>query len=69
MSYYRKMYRIMFNAVCDAQNELEQMNFGAVKEILQEAQLYTKDIFISQAEGEGSDADEERREKEENEEP
>lgn len=50
MKLYQKMYCIMFNAITDALNELDEMNIGKAKECLKEAQFHTEELFMSQDE-------------------
>ncbi len=48
MSYYCKMYSIMFNAVSDALDELDKLNIGMAKDYLKEAQFHTEEIYMAQ---------------------
>lgn len=40
------MYYLLFNAITDALSEMDEMNFGAARETLKQAQLTTEAIYI-----------------------
>ena len=50
---YREMYSLLFNAITDALNDLEQQNFGRAKERLMHAQLHAEALY-SEAEEESA---------------
>lgn len=43
---YQRMYYLLFNAITDALSEMDEMNFGAARETLKQAQLTAEAIFI-----------------------
>ncbi len=43
---YQKMYTIIFNAVSDALKEMDNLNYGLARTILESAQGETEDIYI-----------------------
>lgn len=45
---YQKMYVLMFNAVIDAIEQLEQQNYGKAKEQLILAQQQTEEIYMDE---------------------
>ena len=45
---YREMYLGLFNAITDALEEMEKMNFGAAKERLKQAQIDAEEAYLSQ---------------------
>ena len=45
-STYKKMYLILFNAVTDAIQNIDQKNYGKATEILVKGQQDAEDIFI-----------------------
>lgn len=44
---YRKMYAILFNAITDAIEALEQENLSAATVILKGAQLKTEQVYLN----------------------
>ena len=40
------MYYLLFNAITDALAEMELMNFGSAREMLQQAQINAEAIYI-----------------------
>lgn len=49
---YQRLYTLLFNAVTDALEDLEQMNVGAAKARLIAAQQQAEEVYIEAA-GEG----------------
>ena len=49
---YKTMYFRLFNAVTDAVEELQKLNFGAAAEILKAAQQAGEDSYVEAAEAE-----------------
>ena len=49
---YKTMYFRLFNAVTDAVEELQKLNFGAAAEILKAAQQTGEDSYVEAAEAE-----------------
>ena len=49
MPNYEKMYFQLFNAVTDALEEAEEMNFGKMKAILIQAQQNCEELYISES--------------------
>lgn len=47
---YQKLYTLMFNAVTDALEDLNAMNFGAARDRLRAAQVQAEELYISQDE-------------------
>ena len=47
---YQKMYSILFNAISDGLEELDNLNIGSAKKIFKEAQANTEELYISQDE-------------------
>ena len=47
---YREMYSLLFNAITDALNDLEQQNFGLAKERLMHAQLHAEALYTEAGE-------------------
>lgn len=43
---YQKLYTLLFNAVTDAVEELERMNFGAARERLISAQQQAEERYL-----------------------
>ena len=43
---YQKMYTILFNAITDAIENIQQRNYGNAEELLVRAQQTTEDIYI-----------------------
>ena len=44
---YEKMYHLLFNAITDALEQIEQQNFGSAKDLLIAAQQKTEEIYMS----------------------
>ena len=44
---YEKMYHLLFNAITDALEQLEQQNFGSAKDLLIAAQQQAEEIYIT----------------------
>ena len=44
---YEKMYHSLFNAITDALEQIEQLNFGSAKDLLIAAQQQAEEIYIS----------------------
>ena len=44
---YEKMYHLLFNAITDALEQIEQQNFGSAKDPLIAAQQKTEEIYIT----------------------
>ena len=44
---YEKMYHLLFNAVTDALEQIEQQNFGSAKDLLIAAQQQAEEIYIT----------------------
>ena len=44
---YGKLYSLLFNAVTDALDEIERMNFGQAKAVLVAAQQMAEEVYIS----------------------
>ena len=44
---YEKMYHSLFNAITDALEQIEQLNFGSAKDLLIAAQQQTEEIYIT----------------------
>lgn len=47
MANYDKMYSLLFNAITDALEQIEQQNFGSAKDILIAAQQKAEEIYIT----------------------
>ena len=43
---YQKMYTTLFNAMTDAIENIEKLNYGTAKEILIQAQQKTEELYI-----------------------
>ena len=43
---YQKMYTTLFNAITDAIENIEELNYGTAKEILIQAQQKTEELYI-----------------------
>ncbi len=50
MPNYKKMYFQLFNAITDALEETEKMNFGQAKSILIHAQQNCEEMYLSESE-------------------
>lgn len=48
MDPYQKMYYVLFNAISNALEELDEVNVGLAKKRLREAQQHTEEMYISQ---------------------
>ena len=44
---YEKMYHLLFNAITDALQQLEQQNYGSAKDLLIAAQQQAEEIYIT----------------------
>ena len=44
---YEKMYHLIFNAITDALEQIEQQNFGSAKDLLIAAQQQAEEIYIT----------------------
>ena len=44
---YEKMYHLLFNAITDALEQIEQQNFGSAKDLLIAAQQEAEDVYMS----------------------
>ena len=44
---YEKMYHLLFNAITDALEQIEQQNFGSAKDLLIAAQHEAEEIYMS----------------------
>ncbi len=44
---YEKMYHLLFNAITDALEQIEQQNFGSAKDLLIAAQQEAEEIYMS----------------------
>lgn len=47
---YQKMYSILFNAISDGLEELDELNIGSAKKIFKEAQSRTEELYMAQEE-------------------
>lgn len=47
MEVYQKMYTTLFNAVTDALEKIETLNYGDAKDLLIAAQQQAEDIYIT----------------------
>ena len=47
MADYDKMYSLLFNAITDALEQIEQQNFGSAKDLLIAAQQKTEEIYLT----------------------
>ena len=45
---YQKLYTLLFNAVTDALEEMEKLNFGRAKELLIAAQQAAEEAYIGE---------------------
>lgn len=43
---YQKMYTTLFNAMTDAIENIEKLNYGTAKELLIQAQQKTEELYI-----------------------
>ena len=48
---YQKLYALLFNAVTDALEEMEKLNFGRAKERLITAQQAAEEVYIGEDSG------------------
>jgi len=44
---YEKIYHLLFNAITDALEQIEQQNFGSAKDLLIAAQQQAEEIYIT----------------------
>ena len=44
---YEKMYHLLFNAITDALEQIEQQNFGSAKDLLIAAQQEAEEVYMS----------------------
>ena len=44
---YEKMYHLLFNAITDALEQIEQQNFGSAKDLLIATQQEAEEIYMS----------------------
>ena len=44
---YEKLYHLLFNAITDALEQMEQQNYGTAKEALITAQQEAEEIYMS----------------------
>ena len=44
---YEKLYHLLFNAITDALEQMEQQNYGSAKETLIAAQQQAEEIYMS----------------------
>ena len=51
MQNYQKLYALLFNAVTDALEEMEKLNFGRAKELLITAQQAAEEAYIGEDSG------------------
>ena len=51
MQNYQKLYALLFNAVTDALEEMEKLNFGRAKELLIAAQQAAEEAYIGEDSG------------------
>ena len=47
MEEYKKMYLLLFNAITDALEQMEQQNYGTAKDLLIAAQQPAEEIYIT----------------------
>ncbi len=47
MEEYKKMYLLLFNAITDALEQMEQQNYGTAKDLLIAAQQQAEEIYIT----------------------
>ena len=45
---YEKLYHLLFNAITDALEQMEQQNYGTAKETLITAQQEAEEIYMSE---------------------
>lgn len=53
--HYEKMYAVLFNAITDALEEMDALNFGSAGQILRNAQQKTEDLYCDAEEQEGEE--------------
>ena len=46
MANYQKLYTLLFNAITDALEELEQLNVGSARERLMTAQQQAEELYL-----------------------
>ena len=44
---YEKLYHLLFNAITDALEQMEQQNYGSAKDLLITAQQEVEEIYMS----------------------
>ena len=44
---YEKLYHLLFNAITDALEQMEQQNYGTAKDLLITAQQKAEEIYMS----------------------
>ncbi len=44
---YEKLYHLLFNAITDALEQMEQQNYGSAKDLLITAQQEAEEIYMS----------------------
>ena len=49
---YKKGYFMLFNAITDAMNAMEEQNFGQAKAILCQAQIDAEEIYLRETDDE-----------------
>lgn len=47
MEEYKKMYLLLFSAITDALEQMEQQNYGTAKDLLIAAQQQAEEIYIT----------------------
>jgi len=47
MTDYQKMYTTLFNAITDALEQMEKLNYGSAKDLLITAQQQAEEIYMS----------------------
>ena len=48
MADYQRLYTLLFNAVTDAVEQMEQQNYGAARDILVAAQQNAEELYIAE---------------------
>lgn len=49
---YQKLYHLLFNAMTDTLDALEEQNFGQAKTLLRQAQLDAEEVYLTATEEE-----------------
>ena len=44
---YEKLYHLLFNAITDALEQMEKLNYGSAKDLLITAQQQAEEIYMS----------------------